>query len=656
MKRIPNTISLAQLTLLSLALVTLLVGLMFALIYAESEKAVAKGSDLIVELGDRVRTVEKRVSTFLEEAEELITVVEGAGSDLVAQDEAFEAVLLEQVAKVPGISEVTFISTGGQVSAVMGRDGRAWILRESGDEATKHRTYQTLSRPRFRGEIIWSDLHFSQLDTDLPPEERRVVVTVQKAVWRGERLLGVLRVGRSTKDLDQVGTLTDLPGWTFLCDQDGHLVTRVSPGDPVTELEDRFRVSASAAPQPVAVALRELEKRAQSGSRQWTGKVNTELGDYVVSFRELPGTQDWMVGMVWSQEHFLAPLKEARKKMLLSALVGIFGLVILVLGGLRRISFDLNTLVKATSDMNQLDFRAHPPNSRLRELREVALSVEGAKATLRAAVKYVPIGLVRQLFQQDIEPKLGGSVQNLSLMFTDVAGFTGVSESLEPDELAVLLAEYLDAMNAAVERHEGVQLQRIGDALLVIWNAPERLADHPFKACLAALDCVKSTEHLEWRTRFGLHLDDVMVGHFGSEERMNYGILGDGVNLASRVEGLNKLYGTTILVTDSVVEALAGRLLVREVDRVAVIGKELAVGVYELLGDKKDVSAERLEIARAYEQALQMYRERQFEEALELFASLADDPPAQALRKRCLAYLDSPPPDDWNGSYSATSK
>jgi len=250
-------------------------------------------------------------------------------------------------------------------------------------------------------------------------------------------------------------------------------------------------------------------------------------------------------------------------------------------------------------------------------------------------------------------------------MFTDVKDFTSLSEALSPDELARLLGAYLQAMTGAVHRNEGVIDKYVGDAVMAVWNAVRPCPGHAARGCRAALACLEATGRLygsaEWAgrpalvTRFGLHADRVMVGHFGAPDRMSFTVLGDGVNLASRLEGLNKQYGTTILVSGAVQQAARNGFTFRLIDRVAVKGRRGGVPVYELLGEagRAAVGAEGVS---ADEQALHAYWRRDFDAGLALLDSQQSDPPSRVLAERCRLYRSQPPPPDWDGIHVATAK
>jgi adenylate cyclase len=201
---------------------------------------------------------------------------------------------------------------------------------------------------------------------------------------------------------------------------------------------------------------------------------------------------------------------------------------------------------------------------------------------------------------------------------------------------------------------------------MALWNVPRPRADHPADACRAALACLEATDALyasaegrdlpRFFTRIGLHCATVMVGHFGAPDRMSYTALGDGVNLASRLEGLNKVYGTKIIASDAVRQAAGDGFYFRLLDVVAVKGKTQGVRIFELTGTSPQGS-ERQAIVATYERALDLYWRRDFSQAAAAFATQAAvDTPSSVLHERCLQLVQSPPDADWNGVYVATSK
>ncbi len=254
----------------------------------------------------------------------------------------------------------------------------------------------------------------------------------------------------------------------------------------------------------------------------------------------------------------------------------------------------------------------------------------------------------------------------ISIMFTDIKDFTTSAEQIAPNELAAALGCYLDVMVRIIQQETGGTIDKfIGDAIMTFWNAPERVAEHARMACLAALRCREAGHALsqssDWRglppfeTRFGLHQGKALVGHFGAHDRMNYTTMGDAVNLASRLEGLNKQYGTSIIASDRIVEEARAHFDFRLLDLVAVKGKTDAIKIYELLGQKGAGSAMR-ETVKAYEAALEAYSARNFEEAIALLSQNDNDPPSGILLNRCRAFLEAPPPMDWQGIHVSTAK
>jgi adenylate cyclase len=534
-------------------------------------------------------------------------------------------------------------------------------------DPTTHDTYAETVAPANRGRLLWSDLAFSELDRMRPQGEQRVVLTLQKTVDDiPGHLSGVLRAGLLARTIDSLPRLgaDDVdpggPERVFLCDESGRLLTRLAADDTLESTGDDLRVHSSHVPPEIAAALAhpEYDGRIEAGGARW-----------LVTFRAVPGSQDWRVGVVVPEAYYTRDLRELRDRFL-TALAGLT-LLFLVAGAiaLRPVRRSLARVVDATARMRRFELERAPTDAPLREVVEIMEGVERAKTSMRTLGKYVSMDLVRELYAANREPELGGELVDLSMMFTDIEGFTSLSERLPPDALALALGAYLEAMTSAVRSLDGTVDKFIGDAVMAFWNAPRRLPDHPLRACRAVLACIQATRALyaspAWAglpplfTRHGVHTARVMVGHFGAPERLSYTALGDGVNLAARLEPLCKQYGVAALASESVVEAIArggggaldgGGVAFRRVDKVAVKGKQQAVVVYEIL------EGERTATVQAYEDAFAVYLARDFARAREMLRALPDDPPGQVLALRCATMMAEPPPQDWDGVYVAKTK
>ncbi len=282
--------------------------------------------------------------------------------------------------------------------------------------------------------------------------------------------------------------------------------------------------------------------------------------------------------------------------------------------------------------------------------------------------RYLSPALVSRLSDDPNALRLGGETRDLTILFSDIRGFTSLSENLDPTALTALLNGFLTPMTDVLLSHEATIDKYIGDAIMAFWNAPLDIADHSRKACLAALGMAEAVRALNARQSsaikigIGLHRGAACVGNLGSGQRFSYSAIGDSVNLASRVEGLTKQYGVTIAVTDEVRSA-APDLAYLEIDRVRVVGRNTAVVLYALVGDADFARSEgfRARLA-AHERFLAAYRVKEFVQAHEFIQDikLLDDSEYAGLyalyEQRISELLAHNPGDDWDGIYVATSK
>ena len=284
--------------------------------------------------------------------------------------------------------------------------------------------------------------------------------------------------------------------------------------------------------------------------------------------------------------------------------------------------------------------------------------------------QYLSPVIIKKLIQNPDNLSLGGSEQRLTAFFSDVAAFSSFSEKMTPPELVELLNEYLTAMSEIIIRHDGTIDKYEGDAIIAFYGAPVENPKHALNACLASLEMHEKLVEMraDWlergkpevQVRMGLNTGQMVVGNMGSTMRMDYTIMGDAVNLASRLEGVNKIYGTQLMVSEFTQGDIAEDLETRELDQIRVVGKNEPIKIYEVLAKKGELSAERTKAMAQFAVGLGIYRQKDFEKAEDKFNEvlgiLPDDGPSLTYIKRCADYKDNPPPEDWDGVYQMTSK
>lgn len=275
--------------------------------------------------------------------------------------------------------------------------------------------------------------------------------------------------------------------------------------------------------------------------------------------------------------------------------------------------------------------------------------------------RYVSPKLIQKILADPDSLALGGEKRELTIFFSDLAGFTTISESLPADQLVSLLNRYLSAMTDII-LDSGATLDKYeGDAIIAFWNAPVTIAQHPIAAVEAALKCQEKLAELrtQFQTeygvalhmRIGLHTGIVNVGNFGSLERFDYTVIGDAANLASRLEGVNKVFGTPILISQNTKEQLENRIPCRKLGSIKVVGKKEAIDVYQPLAASYD-----MQTIEMFHRCLELYENKQLSEALEGFSKLQNDAPAQAYITKIMQELETVESGNWSPIWNLTSK
>lgn len=370
-------------------------------------------------------------------------------------------------------------------------------------------------------------------------------------------------------------------------------------------------------------------------------------------------------------EDILGPLAHNARETLLVSLGMVLIFLPLVYLAAGAVSAPLARLTVEIAAIRGFDLTPTPPvRSLIAEIQDLASALAATKSMLGAFAKYVPKNLVRRIVRKGKEPKLGGERRPVTVFFSDVRDFTTISEQVPPERLMEFTSEYLEGMVNLILAEGGTVDKFVGDQIMAYWNAPTPDPRHAAHASRAVLRCRDwSNERNErWAregqpvlyTRFALHLGDAVVGNVGSSDRMDYTVVGATVNLGSRIEGLNKIYGTQVLVTRPVAEAIGPAFVLRPVDRVLPKGAVHPLDVFELKGVRADdeaadlaVDAHVIALCEAWSDFYQQYLARDWLAAQAALGQFEDrfgeDALGRMYASRLKDFATNPPPGDWDG-------
>jgi adenylate cyclase len=441
--------------------------------------------------------------------------------------------------------------------------------------------------------------------------------------------------------------------------KEGRLLKISDVNDPVLRSYAAAAKGVDMTPSPAGVAEQNVRRLSFSADgKHYLGagtayRVNDELAI--------------VVGLAAPEALFLDPIHQNLRLALVVAVVVLVAGFIVALLLANTVARPLLEIADQMDRVAQFDLREPPlDRSVFVEIDRMERSLNGMIRSLSSFAAYVPRDLVKTLVTTGQVARLEGREKRITILFSDVAGFTSLSEKLAPNELVQKLGAYLSEMATVIGREGGTVDKFIGDGVMAFWNAPQDQADHAVRAVKAAMACQKrlaENRGADWAlpTRIGLATGEVVVGNIGSVERMNYTVVGDTANLAARLEALNKTFGTTILMSDSCAAELRESVICRPVDVVAVVGKERGVKVWEPLCLADDPSAPVQTVRAALTtQALDAYLRRDFEAALRCYKKLRDgtpdDPVAAVLADRCAELLQAGVPDDWSGTTKVRHK
>jgi adenylate cyclase len=313
--------------------------------------------------------------------------------------------------------------------------------------------------------------------------------------------------------------------------------------------------------------------------------------------------------------------------------------------------------------------------SRVREINTLIRSMSGMKGAIREVSKFVPRALIKDLLKSGNVVTVGGEIRRVSIMFTDVKDFTPMAQAMPAEKLMVNLSTYFEELASLIIAEDGTVDKFIGDAIFAFWNAPLPVDQHEHAACLTALKCRAASERLNarwvkgglapWHTRFGIHVGEAVLGNVGSSDRIDYTAIGDTVNIASRLEGLNKFYRTSILASGQIAAVCADRFLFRYLDLSLPKGASEPLKVFELVAtidgpEEFRATPAAAKLVQAWDAWLRIYASRDWQSALDALEVFAREHPNDSAvgiyYDRLTGFLQTPPPKNWDGITRFTEK
>jgi adenylate cyclase len=431
---------------------------------------------------------------------------------------------------------------------------------------------------------------------------------------------------------------------------------------PAREHEDRKLAMAYAHTQSAANDERHFEVSAD-GQRYLA--VSAPFAE--------DGKPDWMVLIAVPAEALLGRIYENnRAAAWIAALAALLSVLIGILIAERTMGRALRGIASDLDQVGRLDFSEgrSQKKSSIREIAAMHAARDRMTGGLRSFAKYVPADLVRDLMERGKEAALGGETREVTVYFSDIADFTSIAERLSPNALVDQLGDFFDEMSTVIRDQHGTVDKFIGDAIMAFWGAPHEVSDHALAACKAALSCQarlaalrqnwSKENHAEFYARIGINTGEVLVGNIGSDERMNYTVMGDPVNVASRLEAQCKRVKLGIIIGQRTRELAGDAVVARPLDKFAVKGKAEGIIVYELMALRAEATPEQLRAEALGEQAMTAYLARDFAGVIaacrKLLEILPGDVSASELLDRVESLAKTDVPEDWDGVMVLTDK
>jgi adenylate cyclase len=535
----------------------------------------------------------------------------------------------------------------------------------------RHRAfYETWPIPIDKYDVIWTfDIrtlpHYREArarhavavsDPQINPDTGAPVIPIGYPIERDGLVVGVVSANITLGVLSRFleAHKASANAVTVIANKLGTIVAHPDPGKSIRREQGRLQVAkAQDIEDPRIVAA--VAERGRTGRDRFSFTVGPDDTEYAALFSSITASAAWQweVLVVAPTDDFVGALKRA-SRLLISVMLGVAMLECLLIYYMARwISRPIERVSEEIEEIRELAFgEVRPARSRIREIGQLQRATVLLRNALRSFSVFVPVEIVRGLIESGRPLAPGVEQRFMTMLFSDIESFTAIAEQLTPQQLSDQTSSYFGIVTSAVAGEMGTIDKFIGDSVMAFWGAPQPVDDHVFRACVAAVRASRRMRKLntEWaaegrkpmRVRIGVHCADVVVGNVGSAERLSYTVMGDGVNIASRIEGLNKEFGTAVCISDSVHAEVEDRVVARPIRRIAVRGRSAQIMVYELMGiagsaDPELQASERDRLlCRMTDAAMTALTAGRFAEAIRLYGELLgefpDDPVGRQMR------------------------
>ncbi len=490
-------------------------------------------------------------------------------------------------------------------------------------------------------------------------------LTIAAPFYTGEKLAGVVATDISLETISGflAGQSVSERSVSVIYDASGSVIASSIAQDNFRKVNNRIELNSLATLSTNLPALA-IAMRVDKDDPLLVFHHPENGKEYVAVFSPTPAEfgKAWTILSVTPMEDFTREFSRTNQIIFYFGLFLIFAQIVLIYIYARKIARPLEEITN--SIQNLVEFKPLSPtqiNSRIHELASLSGAVKKLAATITAFTSYIPRDLVNDLLSTGKPIEIGGESRYLTILFTDLRDFSTLSESTPSRDLLRRVSSYFELMTLAIKEENGTVDKFIGDAVMAFWGAPLLDERHAYHACVAAIKSQRRMEHLNAKlaaegkpplyVRIGIHSDAVLVGNIGSAERLSYTVMGDGVNIASRLEGVNKEYGTQICVSHAVFKEAGERLWLRPIDQITVKGRKGELIIYEVLGTRDgsiETQASELQqrLCTLSEKAFTLFVNRQFNESIAVYSQvleLTEDSVARAMTRKCEQLARSSP-------------